>query len=143
MSEIKRFEDLEAWKVGRELTKNIYSLTRNELFSHDYGLLDQIRRAATSVMTNVAEGFGRGSNRDFVKFLFIARGSPGEVRSLLYVAHDQQYISEGEFNTAYDLCIQASRIIWGLIKSLRNKAGWVTGLKILLFGLALRAGIIN
>ncbi len=141
MSEIRTFEDLEAWKTSRELTKTIYSLTQENLFSRDFGLTDQIRRAAVSIMTNVAEGFERGSNKDFVKFLFIARGSSGEVRSLLYVALDQNYITEKEFKSTHSLCIQTSRIIWGLIKNLRNKSGWITGLKILLVGLALHLGI--
>jgi four helix bundle protein len=140
-NEIRTFEDLEAWRFSRELTKTVYSLTRQEPINRDFGLVDQIRRAATSAMTNVAEGFERGSNKDFVKFLFISRGSAGEVRSLLYVALDQSYITEEEFNTTYDLCIQTSKIIWGLIKSLRNKSGWVTGLKIMTLGLFLRVGI--
>ena len=139
-NQVRRFEDLEAWKFGRELAQSVYSLTRKDLISRDFGLVDQIRRAATSAMTNVAEGFERGSNKDFVRFLFIARGSAGEVRSLLYVALDQGYITEEEFNTTQDLCIQTSRIIWGLVKSLRTKSGWVTGLKILVLGLFLRLG---
>ena len=140
-NEIRTFEDLEAWRFSRELTKTVYSLTRKEPINRDFGLVDQIRRAATSAMTNVAEGFERGSNKDFVKFLFISRGSAGEVRSLLYVALDQSYITEEEFNTTYDLCIQTSKIIWGLIKSLRNKSGWITGLKILALGLIFRLGV--
>jgi len=140
MSEIRRFEDLEAWKFGRKLTKAVYSLTLNENFSRDFGLVDQIRRASVSVMNNTAEGFERGSNKDFVRFLFIARGSAGEVRSLLYVALDQEYITKTEFEETYDLCVQTSRIIWGLIKSLRNKAGWVTGLKIIVITIAIRFG---
>ena len=140
-NQVRRFEDLEAWKFSRELTKTIYSLTRKELIKRDFGLVDQIRRAATSAMTNVAEGFERGSNKDFVRFLFIARGSAGEVRSLLYVALDQGYITEEEFATIHDLCIQTSRIIWGLVKSLRNRSGWITGMKILALGLFLRLGI--
>ena len=139
--QVRRFEDLEAWRFSRELTKTIYSLTRKEPINRDFALVDQIRRAATSVMTNTAEGFERGSNKDFVRFLFIARGSAGEVRSLLYVALDQDYITEEEFNTTHDLCIRTSRIIWGLVKSLRTKSGWVTGLRILVFGLFLRLGI--
>ena len=140
-NQVRRFEDLEAWKFGRELAQSVYSLTRKDLISRDFGLVDQIRRAATSAMTNVAEGFERGSNKDFVRFLFIARGSAGEVRSLLYVALDQGYITEEEFNTTQDLCIQTSKIIWGLIKSLRNRSGWITGMKILALGLFLRFGI--
>lgn len=135
MSEIKTFEDLDAWKLGRELSGQIYGLTKKQEFAKDFGLKDQIRRAAVSVMTNVAEGFERGTNKDFVKFLFIARASAGEVRSLLYVALDQKYISKDEFDQSFGLCIRASRTTWGLIKSLRSKAGWVTGAKILLMGL--------
>ncbi len=141
MSEIRTFEDLEAWKTGRELTKTIYTLTQRNLFSRDFGLTDQIRRAAVSVMTNVAEGFERGSNKDFVRFLFIARGSSGEVRSLLYVALDQDYITEKDFNATHKLCIQSSKIIWGLIKNLRSKSGWITGIKIFFVGLSLHLGI--
>jgi len=140
-NQVRRFEDLEAWKFGRELAQSVYSLTRKERFSKDFGLSDQIRRASVSVMTNTAEGFERGSNKDFVRFLFIARGSAGEVRSLLYVALDQSYITEEEFNTTQDLCIQTSRIIWGLVKSLRNRSGWITGMKILALGLFLHLGI--
>jgi four helix bundle protein len=126
---IRRFEDLKAWQCGRELTNAVYSLTQNHQFRSDYALVDQIRRAAVSVMNNVAEGFERGSNKDFVKFLFIARGSAGEVRSLLYIARDQNYITKEEFAANYDLSIQTSRIIWGLIKSLRDKKDWVIGQK--------------
>ena len=140
-NQVRRFEDLEAWKFGRELTQSVYSLTRKERFSKDFGLSDQIRRAGVSVMSNTAEGFERGSNKDFVRFLFIARASAGEVRSLLYVALDQGYITEEEFNSTRNLCIQTSRIIWGLIKNLRNKSGWIIGLKILVLGLFLRSGI--
>ena len=140
-NQVRRFEDLETWKFGRELAQSVYSLTRKERFNKDFGLSNQIRRASVSVMTNTAEGFERGSNKDFVRFLFIARGSAGEVRSLLYVALDQGYITEEEFNTTQDLCIQSSRIIWGLIKSLRNRSGWITGLKILALGLFLRLGV--
>ena len=140
-NEIRTFEDLEAWRFSRELTKTVYSLTRQEPINRDFGLVDQIRRAATSAMTNLAEGFERGSNKDFVKFLFISRGSAGEVRSLLYVALDQGYIKEEEFNTTQDLCIQTSKIIWGLIKSLRNRSGWITGIKILALGLFFRLGV--
>ena len=135
MSEIKTFEDLDAWKRGRELSGRIYDLTKKQEFAKDYGLKDQIRRAAVSAMTNVAEGFERGTNKDFVKFLFIARASAGEVRSLLYVALDQEYISRDEFDQCFGLCVRTSKTIWGLIKSLRSKSGWITGAKILLMSL--------
>lgn len=137
-SPIRTLEDLDAWKVGRELANLIYSLTRGAAFTRDFGLTDQLRRAAVSAMSNVAEGFERGSNKDFVKFLFVARGSAGEVRSLLYLALDQDYITDAEFESARALCIRAAQLLWGLIKSLRSKADWKTGLKILLFGLFIR-----
>ncbi len=140
---IHTFEDLDAWKVGRELSNLIYSLTKSGPFTRDFGLADQIRRAAVSAMSNVAEGFERGSNKDFVRFLFVARGSAGEVRSLLYVALDQGYITEADFENARALCIRVAQILWGLIKSLRSRADWRTGLRILLLGLFSSLGLIE
>ena len=82
---VRYFEDLEVWKEARRLTNEVYATTRDTGFSKDFGLRDQIRRAAVSVMSNVAEGFERGGNQEFVQFLYIAKGSCGEVRSQLYV----------------------------------------------------------
>ena len=113
MAEISRFENLEGWKLARELARRIYLLTKSGSFAKDYGFTDQIRRAVISVMNNIAEGFDRGPNKDFVKFLFIARGSAAEVRSMLYVALDQGYLSEEEFEECRNLCIRCSQIIWG------------------------------
>jgi four helix bundle protein len=127
-----RFEDLDAWKVARELASLIYVLGRESGFSKDYSFRDQIQRAAVSVMNNVAEGFERGSNKDFAKFLFIARGSVGEVRSMLYLALDQKYISEEQFKEAYILCVRDSQLCWGLVKHLQKTSGWKTGLQIAL-----------
>ena len=126
-----RFEDLDAWKVARELANLIYMLGRESGFSKDYSFKDQIQRAAVSVMNNVAEGFERGSNKDFAKFLFIARGSVGEVRSMLYLALDQGYITEEQFKEAYNLCVRGSQLCWGLIKNLQKNSGWKTGLQIM------------
>lgn len=120
MTLIKRFEDLEAWKIAREVTKQIYRVTSNENFARDFGLCDQIRRASVSVMSNVAEGFERDGNKEFANFLSIAKGSSGEVRSQLYVALDQNYISENEFNNIYMKTIENSRVISGLIKYLKQ-----------------------
>ena len=139
MSEIKRFEDLDAWQVARELAKQVYALTRSSAMSSDRAFVDQVRRAAVSIVTNIAEGYERGSNKEFVRFLFIARGSVGEVRSLLYVALDQGYICEREFEKVFDLCVRQARIIWGLIRSLRSKVGWITGLRIIVAGLFLHS----
>ena len=138
---IRRIEDLEAWQIARDLTNQIYAVTKAGAIARDYGFIDKIRRAALSVMNNTAEGFDRGSNKDFVKFLFIARGSAAEVRSLLYIALDQGYVKEAEFAECRDLCIRCSQIIWGLIKSLRKKSGWITGVKIYFLGLTLAFGL--
>jgi len=98
---IKKFEDLRIWQESRELTKFIYKLTSKQFFKKDFGLKDQIQRASVSVMTNIAEGFERDSNNEFIKFLAYSKGSCGEVRSLLYVALDLNYINQEEFNDNY------------------------------------------
>jgi four helix bundle protein len=133
---VERFEDLDAWKVARDLGNRIYGFGRESGFSKDYGFRDQIQRAAVSVMNNVAEGFERGSNRDFAKYLFIARGSAGEVRSMLYLALDQKYVTNQQFREAYDLCIRESQLCWGLIKHLQKNSGWKTGMQITLMMIA-------
>ena len=89
---VKDFEDLEIWKEARRLTCEIYNLSKTPKFSKDFGLRDQIQRAAVSIMSNIAEGFERGGNQEFVQFLYVAKGSCGELRSQLYVALDQAYI---------------------------------------------------
>ena len=123
---IQRFEDMEAWQIARELTKQIYTITKEESIRRDFGFVDQIRRAAISIMNNIAEGFERGSNKDFVKFLFIARGSAGEVRSMLYVGLDQGYLTDETFKLCHDLCVRCSQLCWGLIKHLKKHSNWKT-----------------
>ena len=91
---IKSFEELNIWQNSRELVKLIYKFVKMDKLSRDYSLNDQIRRSSISIMSNIAEGFERGSNKEFVQFLYIAKGSCAEVRSQLYIAFDQQYISE-------------------------------------------------
>ncbi len=91
---VKNFEDLEVWKDARSLTREIYELTTDPKFSKDFGLRDQIRRAAVSIMSNIAEGFERGGNQEFIQFLYVAKASCGEVRSQLYVALDQSYATQ-------------------------------------------------
>ena len=120
MALIQRFEDLEAWKISREVTKEIYRISKNDLFARDYGLRDQICRASVSTMSNIAEGFERDGDKEFINFLSIAKGSSGEVRSELYVALDQNYISESEFNLRYGKTTENSRVISGLIKYLKQ-----------------------
>jgi four helix bundle protein len=120
MATIERFEDLEAWKIAREVTKEVYRISKNDLFIRDFGLRDQICRASVSIMSNIAEGFERDGNKEFVNFLSIAKGSSGEVRSQLYVALDQDYISDNEFNSLYRKTTQNSRVIAGLMNYLKQ-----------------------
>lgn len=129
----KRFEELECWQLGRELTKAIYALTREAPVSKDYGYVDQIRRAAVSVMNNISEGHERGSNKDFIKFLYIARGSAGEVRNMLYVGLDQNYLPQNEFEAISAIAIKASSAIYGLIKYLSKNLDWKSKLSLLPF----------
>ena len=91
---VKNFEELEIWKEARRLTCEIYDLSKVPKFSKDFGLRDQMQRAAVSIMSNIAEGFERGGNQEFVQFLYIAKGSCGELRSQLYVALDQEYVDQ-------------------------------------------------
>ena len=102
MANIRRFEDIEAWKKGRELAKDIYTVTRKGEFTRDRGLRDQIRRAAVSVISNIAEGFSRQTDKEFVQFLHIAKGSTSEVQSQLYTALDQDYISQDTFDSIHE-----------------------------------------
>ena len=120
MSKIQRFEDLEAWRIAREITKEVYRITKNDPFSRDFGLTNQICRACVSVMSNIAEGFERDGDKEFINFLSIAKGSIGEVRSQLYVALDQGYISDKEFISLYEKAIENRRIISGLINYLKQ-----------------------
>lgn len=117
---IDRFEDLIAWQKARDLTRRVYSLTAKEEFARDFGLRDQIRRAAVSVMSNIAEGFERGSTIEYHRFVAIAKGSCAEVRSQLYVGLDAGYIDEAEFSAVHTCAIELSRIISGLKTSLKR-----------------------
>ncbi len=116
----KSFEELEIWKKARELVNFVYRVTKNKEFIKDYSLIDQIRRASVSVMSNIAEGFERGSNTEFLQYLFIAKGSAGEVRTQLYIALDQGYVSQEEFEKGKSLCVNISGQISGLIQYLKG-----------------------
>ena len=120
MASIKRFEDVEAWKQGRELTRRIYQITSQSKFTRDYALRDQIRRAAISITSNIAEGFDRGGNREFVQFLAIARGSVSELKSQLYTALDAGYVDQKEFAELYQLAHSVVLLIGGFIKYLQQ-----------------------
>lgn len=114
----KRFEDLLVWQQSRELVKAIYSITNDW---RDRSLQDQIRRAAVSVLSNIAEGFERGTKEEFLYFLYIARGSCGEVRAQLYVAIDQKFISETQFETTSDKADHVSRLLARFIDGYKAK----------------------
>ncbi|MBS1271715.1 MAG: hypothetical protein MAGBODY4_00847 [Candidatus Marinimicrobia bacterium] len=118
---IERFEDIEAWKMARELTQRIYSLTQNGNFAKDFGLKNQITRAAVSIMANRAEGFDSQTDLVFIRYLFNAKGSASEVQSHLYVALDFGYITDKEFQKCYDFCDSAKNLIGGFIKYLSKE----------------------
>ena len=121
MTMIQRFEDIQAWQESRKLVKMIYSLTYKELFSKDYGMRDQIRRASVSTMANIAEGFDCESRVEFARFLGIARRSAVEVQSILYAALDNGYINQEEFDLHYEQARKAKALIGGFKRSLTNK----------------------
>ncbi len=114
MSKIQKFEDLVAWQKARELTQAIYAVTNIGAFSKDYSLRDQIRRASVSIMSNIAEGFGRGSMNEFHQFLVVSRASCAEVQSQLYVALDVGYIDQTTFKKLSDNANETARVISAL-----------------------------
>jgi four helix bundle protein len=115
---IERFEDIEAWQLARELTREVYGLTKKIEFARDLGLRRQIQGAAGSSMHNIAEGFDSETNPEFVRFLRYAKRSCTEVQSELYVALDQQYITNAEFQAVYDRAGRTRAVIRGFIKYL-------------------------
>jgi four helix bundle protein len=120
MAKIERFEDLMSWQKARELNRSVYQISKSGAFAKDYGLRDQIRRASVSVMSNIAEGFERGGDKEFAQFLSNAKGSCGEVRCQLYAALDEKYLSETEFKQLYEQSLEVSRLISGFMAYLRR-----------------------
>ena len=119
---IERFEDIKAWQEARVLVKIIYNATKsNKNFTGDYKFREQIHSAAVSVMSNIAEGFSRRSTKEFIQFLFIAKGSVAEVQSQLYVALDQSYVNEEKFAELYPKSDEVARLLSGFIKYLLTK----------------------
>jgi four helix bundle protein len=116
---IERFEDIEAWKEARLLVREIYSQLVD---CRDFGFRDQIQRAALSIMANIAEGFDRHTNKEFIQFLVISRGSTAEVKSFLYTAFDIGYISQKKFQQLYACCVKISSLLNGFIRYLRNSS---------------------
>ena len=120
MVSFNRFEDIEALPKSRQFAKAINQATKNTGYARDYGLSDQIRRASVSVMSNIAEGFEREGNAEFRQTLYISKGSLGEVRSQLYVAFDNDYLSEIEFASLMALATEIARMLHGLIRYLNS-----------------------
>jgi len=118
---LTRFEDLDVWQKARELTKVVYRLTADQHVTRDFGLRDQMRRAAVSIMANIAEGFARKGSREFAQFLFVAKASAAELQSHAYVALDQGYMKAPDFKELYDQLDHASRMLSNLIKHLRTQ----------------------
>ena len=119
---VNSFEDLQVWKDSRILVKSIYQLTSDGKFSKDFGLREQIQRASVSIMNNIAEGFERNNNKEYIKFIGYSKGSAGEVRSMLYVATDLGYISQDSYNMHYQMAINIITQISNFIKYLRKSS---------------------
>ena len=120
MTAITRFEDIESWKTARQLTNSVYAHTNQTGFNRDFGLRDQIRRASVSVMSNIAEGFESRTDAQFINFLGMARASAGEVRSQLYIALDQKYITEEQFKETFAMAQACARQISNFMKYLET-----------------------
>ena len=119
---IERFEDIKAWQEARVLVKMVYAVVNSDQhFGSDYKFREQIQSAAVSIMSNIAEGFSRRTTKEFIQFLFIAKGSAAEVQSQLYVALDQRYINEEKFKEPYSKSDEVARLLSGFIRYLLNK----------------------
>jgi four helix bundle protein len=117
---IERFEDIEAWKLARELTRKVYNLTKKQRFAKDYGLKKQIQDAAGSSMHNIAESFDSESNAEFIRFLRYSKRSCTEVQSELYIALDEEYILPDEFKDVYEQAKRTRAVVRGFINYLKK-----------------------
>lgn len=127
MAKVERFEDLVIWQQARKLSKEVYEITKSGDFRYDSRFVQQIRAASGSIMDNIAEGFERDGNREFIQFLYVAKGSCGEVRSQIYRAYDAQFINEETFTRMLNESLSINKGILNFIKSL--KASSVSGKK--------------
>lgn len=117
---ISKFEEIESWKVAKELVLRVYTITKTKPFMSDYGLKDQIQRAVVSIMANIAEGFGCNSKKSFINFLNISYRSACEVQCLLYVALDLKYVTKEDFDFLYSDLEKVKGLIGGLTRYLKN-----------------------
>lgn len=120
MSNIERFEDIEAWKKARKLAQKIYKITGSGEFAKDWTLKDQVGRASISIMSNIAEGYGRKTDKEFIQFLYIAMGSIFELQSQIYMALDLSYMSKEEFKDIFTTSNEVAKLTGGFIKYLKK-----------------------
>lgn len=120
MGNIKKFEDLICWQKARTLNKRIYEIVKREKFDFDYEMINQIRRCGISIVSNIAEGFERDGNKEFISFLSTAKASAGELRAQLYLSRDLDYLSEKEFTELKSAALEVSKIISGLMNHLKQ-----------------------
>jgi four helix bundle protein len=120
MGTFSKFEDIEAWKTAREMTKLVYTLSQNGSLAGDFGLRDQMRRASVSVMSNIAEGFESKTKALFIEFLGRAKGSAGELRSQIYTSLDVGYLDQEQYRMLYDLSDKCIRQISNLMRYLKR-----------------------
>ncbi|MBB4800677.1 four helix bundle protein [Flavobacterium nitrogenifigens] len=122
MSKFKSFEEINSWQKSRIFNKKIYLITENSTFKKDFDFVRQIRRASLSISSNIAEGFERNTDKEFVYFLYVAKASAGEVRSQLYLAFDLEYIIKEEFEMLLESITEISKLLSGFIKYLSQKS---------------------
>ena len=120
MSTFSRFEDIDAWKQARELNALIYELTSGDIYNNDKRLISQINGSAGSIMDNIAEGQGRGGNKEFIQFLWISKASSAELRSQLYRSLDHRFIDQNTFDKLYEMANTIEKMIKGLINHLQK-----------------------
>lgn len=120
MGTFKKYEDIESWQLSVKLVTDIYALTKTEALSKDFALRDQIRRSAISIPSNIAEGFERGGNKEFIQFLYIAKGSAAELQTQILIALNLNYIPNELYNTINSSITNISKLISGLIKYLKT-----------------------
>lgn len=121
MGTFKSFEEISSWIKAREFTKQIYQITENSNFKKDFDFVRQIRRASLSISSNIAEGFERNTDKEFIYFLYVAKASAGEVRSQIYLAFDLNYITKQEFEKLLEAITEVSKLLSGFIKYLSPK----------------------
>ena len=120
MGKFESFEEIKSWQKARVFNKRIYELTENQNFKKDFDLVKQIRRASISISSNIAEGFERNTDKEFIYFLYVAKASAAEVRSQLYLASDLNYFDEKEFEELFKEVSDISKLISGFIKYLNK-----------------------